>query len=196
VDVDGLRRRVTTLAEALLNEERGMLPPAFTLGECASLLLEVDGLWPYLKACEAPVTEAVESLRGVTAEYGAALEVIPASFHRPASRAGFERASLSALGRVSDGLFVSSYFVSPAEVAADLSWAGYLAPGARLIAGINACAPTPNAAALAAQAAACWSAGCEGVYYYNYGLLNEKRLSWVAQANHSLFDLRIWEGNS
>jgi hypothetical protein len=49
---------------------------------------------------------------------------------------------------------------------------------------LNACDPAlPSAEGLAAQAQACQAAGCQGIYYYNYGLLTRKRLDWVAQAN-------------
>jgi len=69
-------------------------------------------------------------------------------------------------------------------VAADLQWARWLAPSGTLLAGLNACEPAlPGADGLAAQARACQAAGCQAIYYYNYGLLTSKRLDWVAQAN-------------
>ena len=37
-----------------------------------------------------------------------------------------------------------------------------------------------------AQAQACLAAGCQGIYYYNYGLLPPDRLTWVARANREV----------
>ena len=126
----------------------------------------------------------VADLHAVTHAAGAALEVIPASFHRPVSRAWLEGASLSGLGGASAGLLIPSYFDSAAEVEADLAWAAVDAPGRPLGAGLNACSPSlPGGASLEAQALACHAAGCKAIYHYNYGLLTERRLAWVAQAN-------------
>jgi hypothetical protein len=186
LDVESLRQRVVWWTEKLLNDERGGLPSAFTGGDAASLLVGIEGLHSYLAACTDSVTELVAHLHRMTSGLDVALEVIPSSFHRPVSRAWLERASLKDLSQVCDGLLVASYFNTPAEVEADLKWVSYLAPEATRIAGLNACAPMPSAATLAAQAAACISAGCAGIYYYNYGLLTHKRLEWVAQTNKSM----------
>ncbi len=188
VDVESLRQRVARLAERLLNDERGGLPASFSAGDSASLLVEIDGLQPYLDACTDSVTELVRHCYQVASRLGAALEVIPASFHRPASRAWLERVSIADVALACDGMLIPSYFNSAAEVEADLKWASYLAPDATLVAGLNACAPMPNEATLDAQAAACVTAGCRGIYYYNYGLLNHRRLEWVARANRSILE--------
>ena len=83
-----------------------------------------------------------------------------------------------------DSLLIPAYFESAGQVAADLQWASWLAPSGALTAGLNACEPAlRSGAALVAQAQACRAAGCQGVYFYNYGLLTQKRLDWVVQAN-------------
>ncbi len=186
LDVDELRQCVRLWANRLLEEERGALSETFRQAEVASLLLEIPGLWAYLQFSSEAVTDMVSQAHTAAHDFNMKLEVIPSSFHRPVSRAWYERASLSSLAKVCDGLLVSSYFSDPAEVEADLRWASYLASDAKLIAGINACSPTQSAASLTAQAAACLKAGCEGVYFYNYGLLNQKRLNWVSQANKTV----------
>ena len=72
-------------------------------------------------------------------------------------------------------------------MAADLEWVAWLAPNSTLVAGLNACDPAVGSAAgIAAQAQACTEAGCQGIYYYNYGLLAPDRLIWVAQANREV----------
>lgn len=183
IDVDGLKDQIRHLAELLLNEERGTLPLTFSLGEVPSLLSEIEGLHEYLKICGQSVIEVVRGAYAVTQQAGTALEVIPSSFHRPSSRAYLERVSLKELQKVCDYLAVSAYFASPAEVEADLRWTSYLVPDVKMTAGINACSPTSSGAVLSAQAAACVDAGCQGVYFYNYGLVTHQRLVWVAQAN-------------
>ncbi|HKJ28299.1 MAG TPA: hypothetical protein VJ965_11720 [Anaerolineales bacterium] len=186
INVAVLRQQVSGIAEALFEEERGALPESFRQGEVPSLLFEVEGLWDYLQLCTQAVTELVAGVSQTVRDAGVELETIPASFHRPSSRAYLERASLQALSQVSDRLLLSPYFTSAAEVEADLRWVTHAAPGANLSAVLNACAPTPSAGILAGQAGACIEVGCQGVYFYNYGLLTHRRLGWVGQAIRSI----------
>jgi hypothetical protein len=184
VDMETLRQRVAHWSEWLLHQERGVLPLDFSHGEVASLLMEIPGLWDYVQLRSRTVTALVSELGAIAHEHGATLDLIPASFHRPVSRAWLEGASLGTLGTASDGLLIAAYFNTPGEVAADLRWAAQLAPGVPISAGLNACAPsTRDGAGLASQVAACRAAGCQAVYYYNYGLLTRPRLEWVTQAN-------------
>ena len=91
------------------------------------------------------------------------------------------------LGQANDSLLIPAYYDSAEQVAADLEWAAWLAPASTLAAGLNACNPAVGGAAgIAAQTQACIEAGCQGIYYYNYGLLTPGRLSWVAQANRGV----------
>ena len=183
VDGEGLRRRVSEWADRLLAEERGQGALEFSHGEPAALLMDLPDLWPFMQQRAAAVTRLVRDLDAVAQAHVVPLRVIPASFHRPTSRAWLEGASLPELAAACDGLLVPAYFDAPAEVAADLRWATAHA-GEPVAAGLNAASPTlADANALAAQAVACQAAGCPAVYYYNYGLLTEHRLDWVAQAN-------------
>jgi hypothetical protein len=186
IDVLALREQIRWLADLSLNEERGTLPANFTLGEIPSMLFEIEGLYEYLQSCSQSVIDLVGRVYEITKQNGIELEVIPSSFHRPSSRAYVERVSLKSLSEVCDYLSVSSYFATPAEVEADLRWTTYLAPNAKLTAGINACAPTAGAVVLEGQVAACLDVDCKGVYFYNFGLLTHKRLAWVTQANASI----------
>jgi hypothetical protein len=62
-----------------------------------------------------------------------------------------------------------------------------LARGATLSAGLNACDPDlSGSGSVAGLAGACKAAGCQAIYYYNYGLLTEERLDWVAAANQAV----------
>jgi len=185
--VEGLRQNVAGLAEHLLNQERGDLPLSFAHSQVTSLLAEIPDLAEYLSVRAGSVTELVTGLRDTVAQQGTKLDLIPASFQRPVSRAWLEGAYLGQLSKVSHSLLIPAYHDSPAQVAADLEWAAWLAPGSNLAAGLNACNPAVGSAeGIAAQAQACAQAGCQGIYYYNYGLLTPDRLAWVAQANREV----------
>jgi hypothetical protein len=187
LDVEALRLKVAGLAEQLLHRERGDLLPSSALSQVASLVAEFQDLADYLKVRSGSVTELVGNLRDVAAQQGTTLELIPASFQRPVSRAWLEGAHLGQLGEVCDTLLIPAYHDTTAQVAADLEWAAWLAPGSALVAGLNACNPAlGDAAGLVAQAQVCQAAGCQGIYHYNYGLLTRERLSWVAQANREV----------
>ena len=179
-----------------MEAERGLLPAPFRKHEVLSLLMDVEGLREYIQAGNSVVTRLGEALHQVTGDAGCKLEVIPASFHRPVSQAWLERASLKSLASVSDSLLISAYFSDLAEVEADLRWVNVLAPEAKLSAGLNVCSPTPDAAALRAQVQACQRAGTTAVYYYNYGLLSEKRLGWVKESNLMLEGESLMDGEN
>ncbi len=187
LDAAKLRQRVADWAERLLYSERGSLPPPFTQSHLTSLLAEVPDLSAYLEVRAGSVAELVSGLRNTAEQQETSLDLIPASFQRPVSRAWLEGAHLAQLGEVCDSLLIPAYHDSAAQVAADLEWATWLAPGSALTAGLNACNPAMGGAAgLAAQAQACLTAGCQAIYYYNYGLLTPERLSWVAQVNREV----------
>jgi hypothetical protein len=184
LDAERLRQRVAGWADRLLNHDRGGLPRAFTQSHLPSLVAEVPDLAEYVRIRGRSVTELSARLHAAAGQQGVYLDLIPASFHRPVSQAWLEGALLGELGSASDALLILPYFESAEEVAADLQWAAWLAPDSVLVAGLNACEPAlRDAASLAAQARACQAAGCQGIYYYNYGLLTGHRLDWVAHAN-------------
>jgi hypothetical protein len=184
LDAGELHQRVIEWAQWLLDHERGGLPAMYTQSQLPSLLAEVPGLTDFVQVRARSVTDLVARLHAAAGEYDVQLDLIPASFHRPVSQAWLEGALLGELEQTCDALLIPSYYESADEVAADLQWAGWLAPASALAAGLNACEPAlRNAAALVAQIQACQAAGCRGIYYYNYGLLTHKRLDWVARAN-------------
>jgi hypothetical protein len=187
LDVAKLRRNVADWAERLLHHERGSLPPPFAQSHVTSLLAEIPDLSGYLEVRASSVTNLVAGLSRTAAKQGMRLDLIPASFQRPVSRAWLEGAHLGQLDQVNDSLLIPAYYDSAAQVAADLEWAAWLAPASALAAGLNVCDPAVGSGAgIAAQAQACVAAGCQGIYYYNYGLLTPDRLTWVAQANREV----------
>ena len=187
LDVAELRQHVADWAERLLHHEHGGLPQPFAHSHITSLLAEIPDLSAYLTLRAGSVAELVAGLHYAAQQQGTSLDLIPASFQRPVSRAWLEGAHLAQLGEVCDSLLIPAYHDAAAQVAADLEWAAWLAPGSTLAAGLNACAPALGGGpGFVAQARACLAAGCEGIYYYNYGLLTPDRLHWVAQANREV----------
>jgi hypothetical protein len=187
LDVEGLRQNVADWAERLLHHERGTLPLLFTQSHVTSLLAEVPDLSAYLKVRAGSVAKLVGGLHSTAQQQGTVLDLIPASFQRPVSRAWLEGAHLALLNEVNGSLLIPAYHDSAAQVTADLWWAAWLAPSSVLAAGLNACNPAlSDATELTSQAQACFTAGCQAIYYYNYGLLTPERLSWVAQANREV----------
>jgi hypothetical protein len=190
LDSGRLRKRVAGWAEKLMHGERGGLPPLFTQSQVLSLLAEVPDLAAFMQVRARTVTDLVTGLYTTAKQHGAQLDLIPASFHRPVSQAWLEGALLGELQKASDHLLVPSYFESGDQVAADLEWAAWLAPESGLVAGLNACEPgIRSAVGLVAQVHACQKAGCQGIYYYNYGLLTPERLAWVGQANAGVAEI-------
>lgn len=183
IPVVKFQERVRELTRQLLNQERGALPASFRSLEPAALLMEVEYLAEYLRMGQEAVGDLVGSLREIARGAGGILEVIPSSFQRPTSRSWLERGSLSMLAQKSDGLMISAYFDPPQQVRADLAWVQTLAPEAGISAGLNAGEPTSSPDNLRAAARACREAGCRGVYFYNYGLLTDRRLNWVREIN-------------
>ena len=190
VDVVALRRHVGEWVERLLCVERGQLASDWRSGEVVSLLLEVPDLAQYVALRAESIAALVSELKQVANAGGTELEVIPASFHRPTSRAWLEGVSLGRVGLHCDGLLIPAYWSGPDEVTADLAWARSLAPRSRLSAGLNACDPGLSGPSLLTDLArACQAAGCAAVYHYNYGLLTEQRLDWVAAANRAMSEM-------
>ena len=186
IDTGSLHERVTAWATQLMTEERGQHRPAFSQSETAALLLDTPDLWAFMQWRASVVTQLVESLDAVAQVHEVSLEVIPASFHRPTSRAWIEGVSLPGVAAACDGFVIPAYFESAAEVSADLSWVRSHAEGP-VSTVLNAASPALEvSAALVDQAAACQASECVGIYYYNYGLLTPRRLNWVAEANERL----------
>ncbi|QQM30502.1 hypothetical protein JET14_19995 [Martelella lutilitoris] len=91
---------------------------------------------------------------------------------------------LQAVGEVCDGAILCCYFMEPEAVTA-LMKAGRaaLGPNKYLGAGYRVFYPEVTSAdALAARAKAAIEAGADGINFYNYGLIPEKRLDWVRRA--------------
>ncbi|SER53671.1 hypothetical protein SAMN05216548_1246 [Faunimonas pinastri] len=90
----------------------------------------------------------------------------------------------AALAEVSDGIILCAYGMEP-DAVRELISAGREAVGPEkyLGTGFRVFYPeVPDAATLATRSKAAIEAGAEGINYYNYGLIPEKRLDWVRRA--------------
>jgi hypothetical protein len=91
---------------------------------------------------------------------------------------------LEAVGKVCDGAILCCYFMPPEQVA-ELIAAGRaaLGPDKYLGAGYRVFYPEVDSGdELAARTRAALEAGADGINFYNYGLIPEKRLDWVRKA--------------
>jgi hypothetical protein len=91
---------------------------------------------------------------------------------------------LEAVGKVCDGAILCCYFMEP-DAVTELMTAGRaaLGPDKYLGAGYRVFYPeVTSAEALAARAKAAIAAGADGINFYNYGLIPERRLDWVRKA--------------
>ena len=184
VDGEAVRQQVARWTEACLNDERGALPATFTIADIPALLVESPALYGYVQMRTEVTATLVREVRDIAASFGALLEIMPAAFGQPVSRAWREGMSLRRLAEASDALLPLSYFVDPKEVQADLRWTKLLSGNAPFDVGLSAGHPiAASAENLAAKVAICAKEGAGGVYYYNYGMLTEERLDWVAHAN-------------
>lgn len=187
VDGKAAQEQARRWARKLMAEERGALSADYTAAEMPALLVESPELSAYLRARTETTASLVAELHQIVIVHGVRLEVMPTSFVRPTSRAWLEGVSLRRLAEACDALVPLPYFTDPTEVAADLRWVKMIAEGVPLVVGLSACYPAAQSAAnLAAKVLSCLNQGVEGVYYFNYGLLSEQRLDWVAEANREV----------
>ncbi|MCG2770397.1 MAG: hypothetical protein L6435_18770 [Anaerolineae bacterium] len=184
VDGQTAQKQARRWARNLLAEERGCLPVDYTVAEMPALLAESPDLYAYLHVRAETTASLVAEVHEIVAAHGARLETMPTSFVRPTSRAWLEGVSLRRLAEASDTLCPLPYFTNPMEVAADLRWVKMIAGDVPLVAGLSACYPSTHSVEnLTTKVISCLTEGVEGIYYFNYGLLSEQRLDWVAEAN-------------
>ncbi|TCM64534.1 hypothetical protein [Rhizobium sp. BK068] len=90
---------------------------------------------------------------------------------------------LKAIGKVCDGAIICGYDMDPNGIADLMTHArAALGPDKYLGTGFRVFYPEmSNAEALAVRASAAASAGADGINFYNYGLIPEKRLDWVGK---------------
>jgi hypothetical protein len=184
VDGPAVQEQVAAWTQSLLADERGALSAGFTIADMPALLLEAPELYRYIQMRIDTTTTLVGDLQEITSKADTKLEVMPSAWGNPVARAWREGMSLRHLAKVCDGLIPLAYYADPRETRADIRWIQMLGDDLPLSVGLTACHPvTDSAATLVANAQTCAQEGAAGIYYYNYGMLNQERLDWVRQAN-------------
>lgn len=91
---------------------------------------------------------------------------------------------IAEIGKVSDGAILCAYWMEPEAVEALMrEGREALGPDKYLGAGYRVFFPEmPSSDALVARSEAALRGGADGINYYNYGLIPEKRLGWIRQA--------------
>lgn len=95
---------------------------------------------------------------------------------------------ISAIGEVCDGAILCAYWSEPEAVEALMrEGRAALGPDKYLGAGFRVFYPeVPSSQALVDRSKAAIEGGADGINYYNYGLIPEKRLGWVRRAVNAI----------
>lgn len=184
VDVKRLQADVAVSIRQLLNEERGRLSVSFMQDELAAFLLERPDLYRYVRCRLETVTGLLAELKETALRYGVKLMVTSSVFVRPITRAWEEGVDLAATAQHVDATFLSTYHADNEEVAADIDWFVQATGGAPFVVGLNPSSPSVRSSDdLAGKVLLARRKGAVAVAYYNYGLLTQKRLEWIAEAH-------------
>jgi hypothetical protein len=91
---------------------------------------------------------------------------------------------LEAVGKICDGAILCCYFMAPAQISELIDYGRRtLGPDKYLGVGFRVFYPeVTSGSELADRASAAVNAGADGINFYNYGLIPQKRLDWVRQA--------------
>ncbi|MCW5882792.1 MAG: hypothetical protein KIS91_17810 [Anaerolineae bacterium] len=186
VDVVGAADDTRAMLRGLMNDGTAGVAGvgAEVLG---STLVERPRLAAYSQVRIATVMSLLAEMRVAAAEGGARLEVIPNTGVRPIARSWALGVHLADLRAVADGAMVLGYYAEPREVITELNQYQLLAGDLPFSLALNVGhALSPTRAGLVARAVVGTQAGARGVFYYNWGLLSEERLSWVRAANEAV----------
>lgn len=177
VDVEGARSTVRGLIAALCERE----VPEAQFPDFPAAGVDAFHAHPALHAYLVWRTEPVTSLIGAIRERADPATKVVLIDLKDGWLGGVD---LEAVGRLCDGLILCCYFAEP-EAVTEIIGAGRkaLGPGKYLGAGFRVFYPEVRSGdELAARADAAIRAGANGINFYNYGLIPQKRLDWVRQA--------------
>ena len=158
--------------------------------ELTHLLLEYPELYQYQQARMNIVTNLVSKFSQIAQQYGVALDFIPSSSGLPANQAFIEGVSLQQTAKVADR-FMALAYSNPESTAHTLRTISSLAPGrAHAVALTLHAERNPTKQSLLQHMQVIAESDVGAVYYYNYGLLNKRRLSWIKEANAYIDQLK------
>jgi hypothetical protein len=161
--------------------------------ENAALLVEFPELYAVERARRQVCAELLETNREITQKHGVELDYITGLLARPSSRAWTEGNSLSSMASACDHVYLQSYFESIGQVEQDLRWGLANVPPEKLVlANMVGASHVQSEGDLISRVRLAAQAGLAGVSYYNYGLLNRRRLGWIRTANRTFNTIDRW----
>jgi hypothetical protein len=164
--------------------ERETVWDAFDREETAALLVEFPELYAVAQTRRRVGNELLQMAHVITSRHGVHLDYISGLHARPSLRAWTEGNGLASMASGCRHIYVQSYFETTAQAEQDLRWALANVPAQQLVlANMVGATNVQNEADLAARDAMARNLGMAGVSYYNYGLLNRRRLEWIRASN-------------
>lgn len=188
VDSAGVQQLVQLLVRERLDCDLGHLEEEAY--ELTHLLLEYPELYNYQQTRMTTVTRLVGGLSEIAKRYGVALDYIPSSVSLPANQTFFEGVSLRQTAKVVDR-FMSLAYSNAESTLHTLRTISSFTPGrANAVALSLHAQKNPTKQSLLQHIQAIASSDIDAIYYYNYGLLNRRRLLWIKEANAYADQLR------
>lgn len=163
--------------------------------ELTHLMLEYPELYNYQQARMNSVTLLVADLSSIAKRHGVAFDYIPSSVPFPANQAFFEGVSLLQTAKLVNR-FMSLAYSNTESTLHTLRTVSSFTPNRAngvalsLHSQINA-----TKESLLQHIQAAMSSDVEAIYYYNYGLLNKRRLNWIKEANEYADQIRQSDEN-
>lgn len=159
--------------------------------ELPHLLLEYPELYQYQQARVSTVTKLVKQLGEIAKRHGVALDYMPSSSGLPANQTFFEGVSLQQTAEISDRFMALGYVNADSTAHTLRTLSRFVPDRAHAVALTLHADVNPTNHSLLEHIQSIAEANVNAVYYYNYGLLNKRRLSWVKEANAYLDQLKI-----
>mgnify|MGYP005810939859 CR=1 FL=1 len=133
-------------------------------------------LYQYLDARKQPVSTLVSAIRGVV---GPSTQVYFLDLFGPED-GWMYGIDYEQIGTECDGIVLCAYDSNAEQVARKVSRAKPMVQKSNLCVGLRLFYPeTPSAEELRNRVQAALSSGADGISFYNYGLIPEKRLQWI-----------------
>ncbi|MCL6445341.1 MAG: hypothetical protein K6T83_18095 [Alicyclobacillus sp.] len=184
VDAEAARETVRALLDRMMRREirEGADPHLI-----AYLLTEFPVLHQYQGVRIRTVTKLLGELAEIANRHEAKLDVIPSAVPLPIGLTFAEGVSVKDLGRVADRIVPLAYGRDPGSVPRTLRALRLAAAESDVAAALTLHHQVVDGdQALVERAKAAADHGVSGIFYYNFGLLNEERMSWVRRANEEV----------
>ncbi|TQK75140.1 hypothetical protein FB479_101752 [Brevibacillus sp. AG162] len=190
IDVGAVRQLVSRLVSQMV-EADSLSQVSAEAREIAFLLLEYPELYHYQQSRLEMVDQLWRSLKEIAQSMGTALDGFPSSTPFFVNQSYWEGVSLRKAVATLDRLVPLAYGDSVGDVAYAFHATKLVAPEAALGAAFSLHhSQIQSAVELAARVKTAVDAGAQSITYYNLGLLNNRRLDWIKQANLAVEEWR------